>query len=139
MRSLNASGKRRASLRRGAVICSLVAAGLTSLPALAAQQDKKDSGPVVTVTDGQVRGTTSNGVNVFRGIPYAAPPVGKFRWQPPQPVKRWKGVLDGSKFANTCPQVTELGAFAGPTSVTEDCLYLNVFSTGSSKKKGVIV
>ena len=141
MRRMIASKERRVSLRRRAAVYSFVAAGLTSLPALAAQTDNasNNSGPVITVTDGQVRGTASNGVNVFRGIPYAAPPVDKFRWQPPQPVKRWKGVLDGSKFANTCPQVTELGAFAGPTSVTEDCLYLNVFTTGSSKKKGVIV
>lgn len=140
MQRMILSKERRASLKRRVAICSLVAAGLTSLPAFAAQNDNANaSGPVLTLTDGQVRGTSSNGVNSFLGIPYAAPPVGKLRWQPPQPVKRWKGVLDGSKFANTCPQVTELGAFAGPTSVTEDCLYLNVFTTGSAKKKGVIV
>ncbi|HVZ05809.1 MAG TPA: carboxylesterase family protein [Hyphomicrobium sp.] len=114
--------------------CSLVAAGLTSIPALAAK-----SGPVVKLTDGKIQGTTENGVNVFKGIPYAAPPVGNLRWQPPQPVKHWKGKLDATHFANTCPQVTELGAFAGPTSTSEDCLYLNVFTTGSKKKKGVIV
>jgi len=137
MRNILTSNKRRASLRPGAVVCSLMAVGLASSPTLA---DKNaDSGPVVSVTDGKVRGTSANGVNVFRGIPYAAPPVGKLRWQPPHPTKRWKGVLDGTEFANTCPQVTELGSFAGPTSVTEDCLYLNVFTTGSSKKKGVIV
>ncbi|WP_244420892.1 carboxylesterase/lipase family protein [Hyphomicrobium sp. MC1] len=113
---------------------------MSGSPALAAQDNaNKNNGPTVTLTDGQVRGTSSNGVNKFLGIPYAAPPVGKLRWQPPQAVKKWKGVLDGTKFANTCPQVTELGAFAGPTSTNEDCLYLNVFTTGSAKKKGVIV
>src|SRR5262245_54046523 len=40
------------------------------------------------------------------------------------------GLIDATQFANTCPQVTELGAFAGPSSTTEDCLYLNVFTTG---------
>lgn len=134
MRSVSVLGARHKSLRRSVVACSLVAAGLTSIPALA-----DNSGPVVTVTDGKVRGTTENGVNVFKGIPYAAPPVGKLRWQPPQPVKRWKGTLDATQFGNTCPQVTELGAFAGPSSTSEDCLYLNVFTTGSKKKKGVIV
>ena len=53
-------------------------------------------------------------MNTFLGIPYAAPPVGNLRWRPPQPVKKWKDTLDATKYANTCPQVTELGAFAGP-------------------------
>ena len=57
---------------------------------------------------------------------------------PPQPPAH-HGLLDATEFANTCPQVTELGAFAGPSSTTEDCLYLNVFTTGSSPKKPVLV
>src|SRR4029079_8802581 len=48
-------------------------------------------------------------------------------------------LLDATEFANTCPQVTELGAFAGPSSTTEDCLYLNVFTKGTSPAKPVIV
>jgi para-nitrobenzyl esterase len=77
-------------------------------------------------------------VNVFLGIPYAAPPVGNLRWMPPQaPAKH--SLLDATEFANTCPQVTELGAFAGPSSTTEDCLYLNVFTTGTSPAKPVLV
>ena len=69
-----------------------------------------------------------NGVSTFLGIPYAAPPVGAQRWQPPQPVAAWTQTLNAAKFANTCPQITELGVFAGPVSVTEDCLFLNVFT-----------
>lgn len=130
--------RHKSALSMSAIALSL-ATGLTCAPAFATNDDQS-GGPTITVTDGQVKGYSKNGVNVFLGIPYAAPPVGKLRWQPPQPVKRWKGVLDATQFANTCPQVTELGAFAGPTSVTEDCLYLNVFTTGNSnKKKGVIV
>jgi para-nitrobenzyl esterase len=72
------------------------------------------------------------------GIPYAVPPVGDLRWKPPAPPAH-HALLDATKFANTCPQVTELGAFAGPSSTTEDCLYLNVFTTGTSPKKPVIV
>lgn len=101
-----------------------------------------NDGPTVSTVDGSVRGSSKNGVNVFLGIPYAAPPVGKLRWQPPQAAKRWKNTLDATQFANTCSQVTELGAFAGPSSTSEDCLYLNVFTTGTNKnakKKPVIV
>jgi para-nitrobenzyl esterase len=95
-------------------------------------------GPVVNTQDGPVQGYTKNGVNIFLGIPYAAPPVGRLRWEPPQPPKK-HGLLDATKFASTCPQVTELGAFAGPSSASEDCLYLNVFTSNRGWKKPVLV
>jgi para-nitrobenzyl esterase len=95
-------------------------------------------GPTVNTTDGPVRGIVKNGVNQFLGIPYAAPPVGDLRWKPPAPPAH-HALLDATQFANTCPQVTELGAFAGPSSTTEDCLYLNVFTTGTSPAKPVLV
>src|SRR5262249_20881568 len=69
---------------------------------------------------------------------YAAPPVGALRWMPPTPPAK-HGLLDATEYANTCPQVTELGAFAGPSSTTEDCLYLNVFTTGTSPARPVLV
>ena len=90
-------------------------------------------GPTISTTDGPVQGFVKNGVNTYLGIPYAAPPVGALRWMPPAPAAH-HALLDATEFANTCPQVTELGAFAGPSSVTEDCLYLNVFTTGGSNK-----
>ncbi|HVJ55380.1 MAG TPA: carboxylesterase family protein [Aliidongia sp.] len=95
----------------------------------AADPAARGGGPEVNTVEGPVRGSFVNGVYEFKGIPYAAPPVGDLRWQPPQPVERWRGVLDATSFENTCPQVTTLGVFAGPASVTEDCLYLNVFTT----------
>src|SRR6476661_8601739 len=101
-------------------------------------QIKKANGPTVSTTDGPVRGFVENGVNKFLGIPYAAPPVGDLRWMPPAPPAH-HALLDATEYANTCPQVTELGAFAGPSSTTEDCLYLNVFTTGTSPAKPVIV
>ncbi|MGA7373928.1 MAG: carboxylesterase family protein [Methyloceanibacter sp.] len=51
------------------------------------------------------------------------------RWRPPAPPGR-HGLLDATECANSCPQVTGLGAFAGPATIDEDCLYLNVFATG---------
>ena len=68
-------------------------------------------------------------MNQFLGIPYAAPPVGDLRWMPPQPPEK-HDLLDATKYANTCAQITELGVFAGPPSISEDCLYLNIFTTG---------
>jgi para-nitrobenzyl esterase len=135
---MQSKGTSRKDWRRKLVLVSAMLAGVaTSAPVWAA-----NDGPVVKTIEGKVRGYTQDGVNIFLGIPYAAPPVGKLRWMPPQPVKKWKGALDATHYGNTCPQVTELGAFAGPASITEDCLYLNVFTTGKgkpNKKKPVIV
>ncbi len=81
--------------------------------------------PVVATTDGPVRGVLSGGIDRYLGIPYAAPPVGALRWQPPQPNGRWTGVRDATLFAAHCPQVA---SSFGRASLTEDCLYLNVFT-----------
>jgi para-nitrobenzyl esterase len=118
------------ALLLGAMLATVVA---PSAPA------KGDDGPVVSTADGRARGFEKNGVTIFLGIPYAAPPVGDLRWRPPAPAKKWQGTLDATAYANTCPQVTEFGAFAGPSSINEDCLYLNVFTTGTGRKKPVIV
>ena len=48
--------------------------------------------PIVKTASGKVSGVVENGVNVYKGIPYAAPPVGDLRWKQPQPAKSWKGV-----------------------------------------------
>jgi para-nitrobenzyl esterase len=51
---------------------------------------------IVQTKVGQLRGTHQNGVDVFKGIPFASPPVGKFRWRPPQPVTPWEGIRDAN-------------------------------------------
>ena len=85
----------------------------------------------VTVTGGQIRGALAD-VNpeivTFKGVPYAAPPVGDLRWKPPQPVVAWDGVRDATVTGPICMQVgpPALGAQDGPQS--EDCLVLNVWA-----------
>jgi para-nitrobenzyl esterase len=63
-------------------------------------------------------------MDAYRGIPYAAPPVGALRWQPPQAPTPWSGTLDASRFGPHCPQTA---SYSGIASTNEDCLYLNVF------------
>src|SRR2546422_6780955 len=94
-----------------------------------AQHGSDKNGPVVQTSEGPVRGFVNNGVYHFLGIPYAAPPVGAWRWRPPQPPKTRKALLDATAYGNICPQATTLGVFAGPASVDEDCLYLSIFTT----------
>lgn len=83
--------------------------------------------PVMTV-DGAVAGRRQAGVDVYRGIPFARPPLGALRWRPPQPAPAWRGVRDAGKFAPACMQqgVSMPGETA--PSVSEDCLYLNVWA-----------
>jgi para-nitrobenzyl esterase len=129
------------NVRRWLAFFSRSGVAVASAPALAAPGGtlgKKANGPTISTTDGPVRGFVENGVAKFLGIPYAAPPVDDLRWMPPQASAK-HALLDATQFANTCPQVTELGAFAGPSSTTEDCLYLNVFMTGTSPAKPVLV
>ena len=113
-------------LGAGALAAAALAAGM---PASAAAANDGGRGPIVQTAEGPVRGLVENGVYEFKGIPYAAPPTGALRWRPPHPVAHWREPLGATSFASTCPQVTTLGVFAAPPSVTEDCLYLNVFTT----------
>ncbi len=89
--------------------------------------------PVVETTAGTVRGMDEDGVSVFRGIPYAAPPVGELRWRPAQPAEGWTGTKDAPRDATTfgtvCPQALRPGYNAADLAdrpMGEDCLTLNV-------------
>jgi len=125
------SRSRSSALPRTLCLSVLLGAAVAAAPVLAGgYYGHHGNGSVVYTDKGAVRGFKKDGVYRYLGIPYAAPPVGNLRWRPPAPAKRWRGTRDATEFGNTCPQVTGLGAFAGPNSVTEDCLYLNVFTTG---------
>ena len=79
---------------------------------------------VVQTDTGAVRGIERNGALEFRGIPYAAPPVGALRWDLPRPATPWPGVRDATAFGNACPQTRRFDLTE--RSTTEDCLFLNV-------------
>jgi len=81
--------------------------------------------PVVATDLGPVRGVATGTMQEFRGIPYAAAPVGALRWRPPREHERWNGVRDATSFGPHCPQVATP---YGTPSTSEDCLFLNVFT-----------
>lgn len=74
----------------------------------------------IDVTGGTIEGVTEDGMNVYKGIPFAAPPVGDLRWKAPQPVVAWDGVREARQFGNSPVQAMGGG--------DEDCLYLNVWT-----------
>ena len=82
----------------------------------------------VHIEQGLLSGTQQNGVYRFLGMPYAAPPVGERRWQAPAPPASWEGVRDATMFGNAAIQTRETGFDPGARQ-SEDCLYLNVWST----------
>lgn len=89
---------------------------------------------VIQTTGGLLRGKSKLGVESFKGIPYAAAPVGDLRWQPPQPVKPWKGVRDVSDFCSDCAQASWPRSNEKLRDNTaEDCLYLNLWKPANNK------
>ncbi|MBN1191169.1 MAG: carboxylesterase/lipase family protein [Dehalococcoidales bacterium] len=95
-----------------------------------------DKKTIVETSDGTIRGVFENGLYVFKGIPYAAPPVGENRWLPPQPPATWQGIRDARLFGPVCPQpATRMGIAVGSKEEeeepqSEDCLFLNVWTPG---------
>ncbi len=86
--------------------------------------------PVAATTSGPVQGQAVNDIAVFRGVPFAASPVGDRRWREPQPVQPWSDVRQTISVAPSCPQKPGLSLANGgdPGQLDEDCLYLNVFT-----------
>lgn len=107
---------------------SLTAAAASFAVAAAAQ-------PVVQTDLGRVGGTVQDGSDIFRGIPYAAPPTGERRWRPPADALPWHGIRPAVRRAPDCPQIYSPAqdAYRGPSVQSEDCLYLNVWRPTGAK------
>lgn len=127
-RAAAGSGRR---VRRAAAALVLAALGVAGAAPAAAQADRPV--PVVRTQDGLVRGSGVDGVEAFRGIRYAAPPVGRLRFSPPTPAKPWKGRFDATRRSRPCAQ---LESSNGPAALNEDCLLLDVWrpKSGGGRK-----
>ncbi len=138
--SINVNSPRHLVLRPLLLSASLIIC--VSLPASAAAESSQRTGPVAHLSTGALRGSLQGAMAVFKGIPYAAPPVGDLRWRPPVPAAPWRGERDATRTASPCVQnVAGLGTFLQPLAATygatyqvepvnfsEDCLYLNVWA-----------
>jgi para-nitrobenzyl esterase len=84
---------------------------------------------IVATESGRVRGVALPGGGfAFRGLRYAAAPIGELRWRAPQPSARWLGIRDATQFAPSCPQSLAGNPFFPPGPISEDCLYLNIYT-----------
>lgn len=87
--------------------------------------------PVVNAPAGELQGRSKGKLNVFKGIPYALPPVGSRRWRPPAPMPRWRGIRQAAEFGPACPQprLPSSSVYAEkPMPMSEDCLTLNIWA-----------
>jgi para-nitrobenzyl esterase len=106
---------------------ALTAAFVLASPAFAAE-------PVRNAPAGRIAGVLNGDVAVFRGIPYARPPVGALRWQPPQRLARWTGTFQAKQFGNICMQAPSSGdAGVGAEPASEDCLTLNIWAPAQAR------
>ena len=103
--------------------------GLAVLAALLPQTTLAAAAPEVKVREGTLQGQdVGGGISAFLGVPFAAPPVGKLRWQPPQPPARWSGVRQAVKYGAPCAQNAPGFGDLFAKVQSEDCLFLNVWT-----------
>jgi para-nitrobenzyl esterase len=96
---------------------------------------------IALTTSGAISGVSEPGLIVYKGVPFAAPPIGKLRWRPPAPPERWAGTRKADTFAPACMQEGVSMPGEVPPAVSEDCLYLNVWtsSRGGRERLPVLV
>ncbi|HTA30342.1 MAG TPA: carboxylesterase family protein, partial [Candidatus Cybelea sp.] len=90
----------------------------------------------VLTESGAISGVQESGLNVYKGVPFSAPPVGDLRWQPPTRVANWTGIRKADAFAPACMQVGVSMPGETPPTVSEDCLYLNIWTPANLTAKG---
>ena len=107
---------------------ALALCAIAAVPAFGADRVRTANGIVESTVP------PKDGVRTFRGLPFAQPPVGELRWREPQPVKSWTGVRNGDKFGPSCMQRLSPGAdyWLRGDGMSEDCLYLNVWTPAKS-------
>lgn len=112
------------------VLLAKIAAIMLSVPAAASAQSLE-----VATDTGKVAGAVQDGIDSWKGIPFATPPVGPLRWSPPQPAVKWDGVLNATEYKNDCMQLP-FPSDAAPlgTPPAEDCLYANVWKPANAAK-----
>lgn len=108
-------------------LSAVALATLTLSPAAVAQ-------PVQT-ENGLVQGVKEGGARVFKGIPYAAPPIGALRWRPPVPPAGWSGIAPADRFPPACVQRGTYPPDAPREPTSEDCLYLNVWTPAGARER----
>ncbi|WP_230974822.1 carboxylesterase/lipase family protein [Brevundimonas vitis] len=133
----------RSTLFHRLAVMAALAASMAACGSMASARPAPQSDPlVVAAPAGTVRGRAEGDIRAFKGIPYAAPPVGEGRWRPPVPLAPWTGVRNAAQFGPACIQPTpgpphiysqDLGA------TSEDCLTLNIWSQTSAQAAPVIV
>ncbi|HEY2480577.1 MAG TPA: carboxylesterase family protein [Caulobacteraceae bacterium] len=105
-----------------------------ALAASLSAQARPEARPEASIATGRLAGAVEDGVSVFRGVPFAAPPVGPLRWRPPQASAAWAGVREATRFGPACPQghphgIVDVVPYGGaPPPTSEDCLTLNVWA-----------
>ena len=91
--------------------------------------------PKASTEAGAISGTRESGLSVYKGVPFAAPPVGDLRWQPPSSVRPWTGIRKADAFAPACMQTGVSMPGETPPAVSEDCLYLNIWTPAKSSSE----
>jgi len=118
------------------LLATLIAAVALHVPAAAVP-----AGPVVDAPAGKVQGKSEGDLNIFKGIPYAVPPVGQLRWKAPQPLPRWDGVKHATAFGPSCITPTpgpQKSVYSGdPQPESEDCLTINIWTPKNARNAPV--
>jgi para-nitrobenzyl esterase len=131
------SSSRRTFVKHAA----LLLAGAQARPWLALASADTESA-IAATSAGRVRGTVTDGIHIFKGIPYGGTTAGKSRFMPPTKPMAWTGTRDALAYGPTAPQTVATGAARpGALPESEDCLVLNVFTpaVGGNRKRPVMV
>jgi para-nitrobenzyl esterase len=130
------------ALRSFAAACLALTVSVNATPNSHMSHATAAPGPQVNAPAGAVRGTTDGSIRVFKGIPFAQPPVGPLRWKPPVPLPRWTGVRDATEFGAACyqppPRLSTIYT-ASPMPLSEDCLTLSIWTPANAKNAPVFL